>query len=45
MLDHEAVLFAANKPWAARGWLEAHLLRARAPRPESLPPLTRPEGL
>jgi len=45
MLDHEAVLFAANNPWAARGWLEAHLLRARAPRPESLPPLARPEGL
>ena len=38
-LDHEAVLFAANHPDRARGWLEAYLIRARAPRPEKLPPL------
>lgn len=44
-LDHEAVLFAVNQPREARGWLEAHLLRARAPRPEILPPLARPDGL
>ncbi|MHC4916347.1 MAG: TIM barrel protein [Planctomycetota bacterium] len=43
-LDHEAVLFAANHPDRARGWLEAYLVRARAPRPENLsalPPLEK----
>jgi len=41
-LDHEAILFAHAHPDTARGWLEAYLLRARAPRPEKLPALRRP---
>lgn len=38
-LDHEAILYATNHPDKARGWLEAYLIRARAARPEKLPPL------
>jgi xylose isomerase len=38
-LDHESVLYAANHPDRARGWLEAYLIRARASHPEKLPPL------
>ncbi|MGH2524609.1 MAG: xylose isomerase, partial [Anaerolineales bacterium] len=38
-LDHEAILYATNHPDKARGWLEAYLIRARAPHPEKLPPL------
>ncbi|MBS0198704.1 MAG: xylose isomerase [Planctomycetes bacterium] len=41
-LDHEAILFAHSNPGKCRGWLEAHLLRARASRPERLTPLPRP---
>ncbi len=41
-LDHEALLYAQMNPDKARGWLEAHLVRARAPHPERLPPLPRP---
>ncbi len=41
-LDHEAILHAHQHPDRARGWLEAYLLRARAPRPEKLGPLGRP---
>jgi xylose isomerase len=40
-LDHESVLFAANHPDQARGWLEAYLIRARAAHPEKLPPLAK----
>jgi xylose isomerase len=40
-LDHESVLFAANHPDQARGWLEAYLIRARAAHPEKLPPLSK----
>ena len=38
-LDHAKVLAAANEPHRHRGWLEAYLIRARAGRPEKLPPL------
>jgi len=41
-LDHEAILFSHEHPDRARGWLEAHLTRARAPYPDRLPPLERP---
>lgn len=41
-LDHEAILYAHQKPDRARGWLEAYLVRARAPRPEKLSNLKRP---
>jgi xylose isomerase len=43
-LDHEQVIWATTHPDRARGWLEAYLIRRRAPRPEklpSLPPLRR----
>lgn len=39
LLDHEAILTAANDPEKDRGRLEALLIRARAPRPERLSPL------
>jgi xylose isomerase len=38
-IDHESVLYAVNNPDRARGWLEAYLVRARAPHPDRLPPL------
>jgi len=38
-LDHEKVLWATTHPDRARGWLEAYLIRMRAPAPDSLPPL------
>ncbi len=42
-LDHEAILYATTHPDRARGWLEAYLVRARAPRPDRLPPLPPPD--
>lgn len=41
-LDHESILFSHNRPERSRGWLEAALVRARAPYPERLAPLPRP---
>lgn len=41
-LDHEAILFAHAHPDRARGWLEAYLIRARAPHPEKLSEWPRP---
>jgi xylose isomerase len=38
-IDHEAVLYCQQRPDKTRGWLEAYLVRARAPKPENLPPL------
>ena len=38
-LDHEAILHAVDNPDSSRGWLEAYLIRARAPHPEKLAPL------
>ncbi len=38
-LDHESILCAHQRPDQGRGWLEAYLIRARAPQPNHLPPL------
>ena len=38
-LDHESILYAVDHPDRARGWIEAYLVRARAPHPERLSPL------
>ena len=38
-LDHESILDAQRHPDRSRGWLEAYLIRARAPHPERLEPL------
>ncbi len=38
-LDHARVIEAAENPQQKRGWLEAYLIRARAPQNSSLPPL------
>lgn len=37
-VDHESILFAQQHPDQSRGWLEAHLIRARAAHPERLRP-------
>jgi xylose isomerase len=44
-LDHEAILHAHAHPDRARGWLEAHLVRMRAPSATRLAPLPRPPGV
>lgn len=41
-IDDEAVLYAHANPELAPGWIEAHLIRARASYPERLSPLKRP---
>ena len=41
-LDHESLLYATQHPDQARGWIEAYLVRARAPHPERLAPLPAP---
>lgn len=38
-MNHEQILWATEHPDRARGWLEAYLIRARAPRPDRLGPL------
>jgi len=38
-IDHESVLYTHTHPDETRGWLEAYLIRQRALKPESLPPL------
>ncbi len=38
-LDHASIIRATTSPATSRGWLEAYLLRARASRPDQLPPL------
>jgi xylose isomerase len=40
--DHEAIMHAHAHPARARGWVEAYLVRARAPDPSRLAPLPRP---
>ena len=40
--DHEAIMHALAHPDEARGWIEAYLVRARAPDPGRLSPLPRP---
>jgi xylose isomerase len=41
-LDHQAIMYALAHPEEARGWIEAYLVRARAPDPRRLPALPRP---
>ena len=43
-LDHEAILTAHARPDRNRGWIEAYLLRMRAPKPERFDPLERPRS-
>ena len=43
-LDHESILYATQHPDQARGWIEACLVRARAPHPERLAPLPAPSA-
>jgi xylose isomerase len=38
-LDHASIVEAVNRPDRARGWLEAYLVRARAPQTSRLAPL------
>jgi len=38
-LDHEKIIMATSHPEKNRGWLEAYLIRERAPKGISLPPL------
>jgi xylose isomerase len=40
-LDHESVIWAAEHPDKARGMIEAILIRARAPNPDSLSPMPK----
>lgn len=40
-LDHEKIVMATANPEKNRGWLEAYLIRQRAPKTISLPPLPR----
>lgn len=40
-VDHESVIEALARPDLARGWIEAHLIRLRAPHPDRLSPLPR----
>ncbi len=40
-LDHEKVVTASSNPQKNRGWLEAYLIRQRAPKTISLPPLPK----
>ncbi|MCA9284413.1 MAG: hypothetical protein KDA22_04310 [Phycisphaerales bacterium] len=40
-LDHESIMVAHAQPERCRGWLEGYLTRARASRPDRLPPWPR----
>ena len=44
-LDHEAIVYAQTHPDETRGWLEAYMVRARAPHPDRLPPPRRRQAL
>ncbi|BAS27965.1 TIM barrel protein [Limnochorda pilosa] len=41
-LDHESIVWAAEHPDRARGWIERYLIRTRALHPERLAALPRP---
>ncbi|MEE8143582.1 MAG: xylose isomerase, partial [Planctomycetota bacterium] len=43
-LDHESIIYAQEHPDRSRGWLEAYLVRARAPHRDLLPPLPPVQG-
>ena len=38
-VDHEQVIWSTENPEKSPGWLEAYLIRHRAPHPDRLPPL------
>ena len=38
-LDHASIIYAVNHPDKTRGWIEAYLIRARAPHTGKLPSL------
>jgi xylose isomerase len=38
-LDHAGIVEAVTRPDVHRGWIEAHLIRRRAPHPDRLAPL------
>lgn len=40
-LDHESLVWASEHPDKARGWIEAYMVRARAPHPEKLAALPK----
>ena len=40
-VDHESIQYAIDNPDKSRGWLEAYLIRRRAPDAEKLPPLPK----
>lgn len=40
-LDHESLIYASEHPDKARGWIEAYMVRARAPHPEKLSALPK----
>lgn len=40
-MDFDSILHAVHHPTESRGWIEAYLVRARAPHPERLRPLPR----
>jgi xylose isomerase len=42
--DHGKLLWAADHPDQARGWIEAYLIRQRAPHPDRLGPLPPLQG-
>lgn len=44
-LDHEKVIFATSHPDQAWGWLEAYLIRMRAPSASDLHPLPDPQQM
>lgn len=43
-MDHAAILDARSNPDGARGWIEAYLVRRRAPHPERLPAIEEVVG-
>ena len=38
-MDHARIVEATIKPGENRGWMEAYLIRARAPHGSNLPPI------
>ena len=40
-LDHESIIWAANHPDKARGYIEAALIRARYPGTKGLSPMPK----
>ncbi|MEM9598582.1 MAG: hypothetical protein AAGD06_30230, partial [Acidobacteriota bacterium] len=38
-VDHARIVEAMENPDGHRGWVEAYLIRQRAPNPDALPPI------